>query len=115
MPGTVMHLTLGQMVYKGIKELGLDKTEFLNGNILPDEAQDKGASHYRVPSTVKGYMLPDMDTVKEELLRLDDSYKLGAFCHLYFDYHFFEDYLFPMFIWEYENDKITKKRIASYS
>ena len=109
MPGTIMHLTLGQMVYEGIKDLNLNKIEFLSGNILPDEAADKGESHYRAPSSVEGYMLPHMETVKKELFTLTSPYKLGAFCHLYFDYHFFEDYLFPMFIWEHNNDKITSK------
>ena len=110
MPGTIMHLTVAQMVYEGIKDLELDKMKFLMGNILPDEAADKERSHFRVRSSVERYMLPHMGKVKEELFRLNDPYRLGAYCHLYFDYHFFEDYLFKMFIWDSENDLVISKQ-----
>lgn len=108
MPGTVMHLALAQMVYAGIESIGLDKIKFLSGNILPDEAVDKEMSHYRSESSVKMYRLPHMAEVKRELFDLNDPYKLGAYCHLYFDYHFFEDHLFHKFLWD--DDKVISKK-----
>ncbi len=111
MPGTLMHLALGTKVYQGIKnELNIDKIQFLSGNILPDEAGDKTKSHYRIPCSVNSYMLPDMEEVKRTLFDKNDPVKLGSYCHLYFDYHFFEDYAFNLFIFDKDNDKITVKK-----
>ena len=53
MPGSLMHLALAKMVYEGIKDLGIDQTQFYIGNILPDEAGDKTASHFRVPCPIQ--------------------------------------------------------------
>lgn len=105
-----MHLALAKMVYEGVKDLGIDQTQFYIGNILPDEAGDKTASHFRVPCSVSSYKLPQMDLVKGELFNIGDPIKLGAYCHLYFDYHFFEDYAFGLFIWDEEKETVTNKK-----
>ena len=111
MPSTLMHLALAEIVYQGIKDkLNIDKIQFFVGNILPDEARDKGKSHYRVISSVNSYLLPDMEIVKKELFDKNDPIKLGAYCHLYLDYHFFEDYAFDLFIFDKDNNKIINKK-----
>lgn len=110
MPGSLMHMAFAEIVYEGLKELKIDKTEFLIGNILPDEAGDKTMSHYRVPCSVDSYKLPDMVKVKNELFDLKDPIKLGCYCHLYFDYHFFEDYAFDLFRWDKKENTVTNKR-----
>ena len=110
MPGTLMHLALAQRVYQGIKEkLSIDKIQFFIGNIMPDEARDKTKSHFRVPSSVDGYCLPSIELIKKELFDKNDPIRLGCYCHLFFDYHFFEDYAFSQFIFDKEKGKITSK------
>lgn len=111
MPGTLMHLALAQRVYQGIKEkLSIDKIQFFIGNIMPDEARDKGKSHFRAPSSVDGYALPNIELIKKELFHKNDPIKLGCYCHLFFDYHFFEDYAFDLFIFNKEKGKIISKK-----
>lgn len=102
-----MHMAFANIVYEGIKDLKLDKTEFMIGNILPDEAGNKKLSHYRVPSRVLSYELPDMEMVKKDLFDLRNPILLGCYAHLYFDYHFFEDYAFALFDWDDEKDRVT--------
>lgn len=108
MPGTVMHLALANLVYEGLNDKSIDKTEFLSGNILPDEAENKEKSHYRTNGSVGTYRVPHMERVKEKLLDFNSSIKLGAYCHLYFDYHFFEDFFFKIFT--FENGFVINKR-----
>lgn len=101
MPGLLLHLCFGKMIYeKANEKLKLDKADFLSGCLIPDMTTDKRKSHYRVPASVGGYFVPQMDTVKKELLDLNNSVKLGIYAHLYLDYHFFENFIFKNYIWE---------------
>ena len=101
MPGLLLHLTFGKMIYDKIGEkFNIDKTDFLSGCLIPDLTLDKRKSHYRVPATVSEYFVPDMERVKESLLKKDNSLYLGMYCHLFLDYHFFENYIFKDYKWE---------------
>ena len=83
MPGSYCHLALAEKVYRQLK-----------------------ISHYRVDASIKGLFIPNMELVEKDLLVLEDSIKLGMFCHLYFDYNFVENFLIPEFEWSYERRKI---------
>lgn len=101
MPGLLLHLYFGKMIYEKIgKEFNIDKADFLSGCLIPDMTIDKRKSHYRVPASVGGYYVPKIDIVKKEILDLNNSVKLGIYCHLYLDYHFFENYIFKDYTWE---------------
>ncbi|MBQ4509721.1 MAG: zinc dependent phospholipase C family protein [Clostridia bacterium] len=101
MPGLLLHLSFGKKIYEKIGEkYKLDKSDFLSGCLIPDLTVDKKDSHYRVPASITKYFVPKMDTVKNELFDLNDSLKLGLYCHLYLDYHFFEHYIFKKYKWE---------------
>lgn len=101
MPGLLLHLTFGKMIYDKIgKNLNIDKSDFLSGCLIPDMTLDKKTSHYRVPASITKYLVPDMEKVKNDLFDVNNSLYLGIYCHLYLDYHFFEDYIFKKYKWE---------------
>ncbi|MBR2024845.1 MAG: hypothetical protein IKA02_03430, partial [Clostridia bacterium] len=56
--------------------------------------------HYRVPASITKYFVPDMEKVKKDLLDVNNSLYLGIYCHLFLDYHFFENYIFKKYKWE---------------
>lgn len=100
MPGLVLHLTFGNMIYEKVgKKYGIDKKDFLSGCLIPDMTVDKKTSHYRVPASITKYLVPDMDRVKADLFDINNSLYLGIYCHLFLDYHFFENYIFKDYIW----------------
>ena len=48
MPGILYHLAFAEEVYRNFSEqMKLDKVNFMAGNLIPDLANDKKASHYR--------------------------------------------------------------------
>ena len=101
MPGLLLHLTYGKMIYDRIgKNLNIDKSEFLSGCLIPDMTVDKRTSHYHVPASITKYLVPDMERVNNDLLDLSNSLYLGIICHLYLDHHFFENYIFKKYKWE---------------
>lgn len=101
MPGLLLHLTFGKMIYDKIgNDLNLNKADFLSGCLIPDMTTKKKLSHYRVPASITSYLVPDMDMVAKELLDTRNSLRLGLFCHLFLDYHFFENYIFKNYRWE---------------
>ncbi len=61
------------------------------GNLIPDLAKDKNLSHYRYVGR-GGWGTPDLKEAKQDLWKNDPA-KLGAYCHLLLDYHFFANYL----------------------
>lgn len=101
MPGLLLHLAFGKMIYDKIgNNYSIDKSDFLSGCLIPDMTVDKKASHYRVPASITKYLVPDMERVKNDLLDLNNSLYLGIYCHLYLDHHFFENYIFKKYRWE---------------
>ena len=84
MPGLLLHLAFGKMIYDKIgNNYSIDKSDFLSGCLIPDMTVDKKASHYRVPASITKYLVPDMERVKNDLLDLNNSLYLGIYCHLY--------------------------------
>lgn len=101
MPGLLLHLTFGKMIYDKIGEkIDIDKADFLSGCLIPDMTIDKKASHYRVPASITKYLVPDMDKAQMDLLDINNSLCLGIYCHLFLDFHFFENYIFKYYKWE---------------
>ena len=80
------------------------------GNLIPDLANDKKASHYRKKASVNGFFVPTMESVKKDLFVPSDSVKFGMYCHLYLDYYFIEDFLIPEFIWDTSTMKVINPR-----
>lgn len=111
MPGILYHLSFAEEVYRNlVMSKKLDKVAFMAGNLIPDLTINKKESHYRIPGTVDGFEVPNLEEVKKDLFDLNNALKLGIFCHLYLDYYFIEHFLIPEFIWDKENDKITNPR-----
>ncbi len=109
MPGIMYHLSFAEEVCRHLQE-PINKVEFFAGNLLPDLVLDKKASHFRMPASVQGFVVPNMEMVKEELYDKSNSLKLGMYCHLYLDYHFIETYLIPEFIWDRDNMMVINPR-----
>lgn len=101
MPGLLLHLAFGKMIYEKIGDkLKLDKSDFLSGCLIPDMTIDKKFSHYRVPASITKYLVPDMEKVKRDLFDINNSLCLGIYSHLFLDYHFFEGFIFKKYKWE---------------
>lgn len=109
MPGIMYHLAFAEEVHRCLKT-PLNKVDFFAGNLIPDLVLDKKASHFRVPASVQGFEVPDMDEVKKSLYDNSSSIKLGMYCHLYLDYHFIETYLIPEFEWDKEKMEVRNPR-----
>lgn len=102
MPGITYHCGFANEVHRYLKEQ-VNKEDFFSGNLIPDLALSKKASHYRISASVPGFFVPNMKQAKKELFDRNNAIKLGMYCHLYFDYHFIEDYLIPSFLWDTPN------------
>lgn len=109
MPGIMYHCGFANEVYRYL-EGSLDKKDFFAGNLIPDLALDKKASHYRMPASISGFFVPFLKQAKEELFDKNDAVKLGMYCHLYYDFHFIEDYLIPSFIWDSATMQVINPR-----
>lgn len=111
MPGILYHLAFAEEVYRNFSEqMKLDKVNFMAGNLIPDLANDKKASHYRKKASVNGFFVPTMESVKKDLFVPSDSVKFGMYCHLYLDYYFIKDFLIPEFIWDTSTMKVINPR-----
>lgn len=111
MPGILYHLSFAEEVYRKLGTvIQFDKVGFMSGNLIPDLATDKKNSHYRKKASVDGFFVPEMELVKRDLFRPEDSVKFGMYCHLYLDYYFIEEFLIPEFIWDVEEMKVINPR-----
>lgn len=111
MPGILYHLSFAEEVYRKLgTSIQFDKVDFMAGNLIPDLATDKKKSHYRKKASVDGFFVPEMELVKRDLFKLEDSIKFGMYCHLYLDYYFIEEFLIPEFIWDVEGMKVINPR-----
>lgn len=99
MPGIMYHLAFAEEVHRYLKT-PLNNVEFFAGNLIPDLALDKKASHFKMPASVQGFEVPNMNEVEKILFDKSNSIQLGIYCHLYLDYHFIESYLISEFIWD---------------
>ena len=110
MPGILYHVSFAEVVYRMIK-VKLDKIDFFSGNLVPDLALDKKTSHFRIPASVEGFVIPDLKRAKKELLDVKSAMNIGIYCHLYLDYYFIEDFLIPSFIWDEANMMVINPQI----
>lgn len=109
MPGIMYHLAFAEAVLRHSKT-NLDNVEFFAGNLIPDLALDKKASHFKTSASVKGFAVPNMNLVKDNLYDKQNSIKFGMYCHLYLDYHFIETYLIPEFTWDIDKMEVINPR-----
>ncbi len=111
MPGILYHLSFAEEVYRKLGTvIQFNKVGFISYNIILDLATDKKKSHYRKKAFVDGFFVPEMEVVKRNLFRPEDSIKFGMYCHLYLDYYFIEEFLIPEFILDVEEMKVINPR-----
>lgn len=111
MPGILYHLSFAEEVYRKLDTvIPFNKIDFMSGNIIPDLATDKMKSHYRKKASVDCFFVPEMELVKRDLFKPEDSIKFGMYSHLYLDYYFIEQFLIPEFIWDVEGMKVINPR-----
>lgn len=114
MPGILYHLAFAEEVHRNLpKDSKIDKTLFMAGNLIPDLATNKKASHYRIPASMQGFVIPDMSQVRKELYKPTDSLLFGMYCHLYLDEKFIESFIIPEFIWDTEHMMVINPRNES--
>lgn len=109
MPGIMYHLAFAEEVHRHLKKK-INDVEFFSGNLIPDLVLNKKASHFRIPASVTGFEVPDINVVKRSLYDESSPIKLGMYCHLYLDYHFIETYLIPEFIWDADKMQVINPR-----
>ena len=112
MPGIIIHLAFAEIVYRyltAFKKKNL-YVEFFAGNLIPDLVLDKKASHFKMPSSIQGFEVPNMTLVKKNLYDKSSLIKFGMYCHLYLDYHFIKSYLIPEFIWDKDKMLVINPR-----
>ena len=69
MPGILYHLAFAEEVYRNFSEqMKLDKVNFMAGNLIPDLANDKKASHYRKKASVNGFFCSHYGISKKRLI-----------------------------------------------
>ena len=111
MPGILYHLAFAEEVYRNLPaNSNMDKTLFMAGNLIPDLATDKKASHYRIPASVEGFFIPNMKQAWWKLYCPTNPLLFGMYCHLYLDEKFIESFLIPEFIWDTEKNMVTNPR-----
>lgn len=111
MPGILYHLSFAEEVYRNLNSImEFDRIRFMSGNLIPDLSLDKKKSHYRKNASVDGFFVPEMELVKKDLCKPEDSIKFGMYCHLYLDYYFIEEFLIPEFIWDSTEMKVINPR-----
>jgi hypothetical protein len=112
MPGILYHLAFAEEVYSSLLPThDINRSLFMSGNLIPDLATDKKASHYRQnSSSIVNFLVPDILQAKKELYSLDNPLFLGMYCHLYLDYQFIMNFLIPEFIWDTDKKLVINPR-----
>ncbi len=111
MPGILYHLAFAEDVFqKLLPTHNINKTLFMSGNLIPDLATDKKASHYQKEENDFGFLLPNMQQAKKELFSFENPIFLGMYCHLYLDNTFIKDFLIPEFIWDTDRMVVINPR-----
>ncbi|MBP3284186.1 MAG: hypothetical protein J6M02_01660 [Clostridia bacterium] len=111
MPGYLYHLWFSQEVQKRMKAKP-DKASLMAGSLIPDLADNKYASHFRVPASVDGFFVPNIrkiENVFEFALLEPERYPMhfGMFSHLYLDHVFIENYLLTEYKWNSASNRVT--------
>ncbi len=120
MPGMLSHIACAKYVKDELlkKEiLTEDKVvDFYSGNLIPDLAIHKDATHHEVMTNIDGVFSPDMSVVKEKYFNTNNAVLLGVYCHLLLDSIFINNGLLKWFEFNSECRYIQKgNRRYSYS
>lgn len=91
MPGLLYHLACGNLVCKSMSQLEYEP--FMLGNLIPDLAQDKFKSHYRIKHFSSNWKVPDLVAASRNLLYKNDPVLAGVYCHLLLDNFFIDSWL----------------------
>jgi len=111
MPGFLYHLWFSQEVCARMKAKP-DKAFLLAGSLIPDLAEDKQVSHFRIPASKAGFFVPDIARIRKEFdfaVVNPEMYPMqfGILLHLYLDYLFIERYLLVEYQWDRASHKVT--------
>lgn len=111
MPGFLYHLWFSQEVCARL-EAKPDKAFLLAGSLIPDLAEDKQVSHFRIPASRPGFFVPDIARIRKEFdfaIADPERYPMqfGILLHLYLDYIFIERYLLKEYDWDSASHKVT--------
>lgn len=87
MPSIAAHMVCAKLVSD---RLGINDSEFIKGNLLPDIINIKD-SHHKIAG--KYYYIPNIDYFIKTL-DLNDNLYLGYLTHLLLDKYFLEDYIY---------------------
>ena len=101
MPSQITHLAVAKRYLEKHPQLVEDRQAFLDGNVLPDLADNKAESHCGVRTEKKS--LVKRNAEKINLVKfiathnLSDALNQGLYLHLYVDYYFYNDFLLDYF------------------
>jgi len=114
MPGYLYHLWFSQEVREKMTTVKPEKAALMVGSLIPDLAENKKKSHFRVPASRNGFFIPDLARVESFFQRAIKSPErhpmhFGMFSHLYLDYRFIEDYLLKEYEWDSVSNCVTNK------
>jgi len=104
MPGFLYHFACSEFVLRNRPDLrdGENRTAFLLGNVIPDLAKDKNASHYR-SIRASGWKIPNLTRARQQLLANPNPLLLGCYCHLYLDCYFISHHLAGRYLLLFSN------------
>lgn len=92
MPGYLFHLAFGEEV---LKKGGIgNKESFKLGNLSPDLAQNKLASHFKTLSN-SAFLVPNLTEFIQKYAKeiKENDFVKGYYAHLFLDYHFISDFV----------------------
>ncbi len=101
MPSQITHLAVAKRYLEKHPQLVEDRQAFLDGNVLPDLADNKAQSHCGVRTEKNSLVKRNAEKINLEKFvathDLSDSLNQGKYLHLYVDYYFYNDFLLGYF------------------
>ena len=104
MPGFLYHFACSEYVLQNRLDLQSEanRKAFLLGNVIPDLAIDKDASHFRHVH-VSGWKTLSLTAARQTLLANPNPLLLGCYCHLFLDHYFITNHLAHRFFLVYDH------------
>ena len=97
MPSQITHLAVAKRYLEKHPQLVKDRQAFLDGNVLPDLADNKAESHCGVRTEKNSLVKRNAEKINLAKFiathNLSDALNQGLYLHLYVDYYFYNDYL----------------------
>lgn len=104
MPGFLYHFACSEYVLQNRLDLQSEanRKAFLLGNVIPDLAANKDASHFRHVHA-SGWKTPNLTVARQTLLNNPSPLLLGCYCHLFLDHYFITNHLAHRFFLVYDH------------